>query len=96
MFPGGEVLPESSRFFGIVIRMYVEPGVPHHRPHLHAYYQNHVAVYSVNPIEMIDGTLPRRQQRLVEAWIELHQGELLENWERLQAGQLPYKIAPLR
>lgn len=89
-------MPELARFFGIIIRMYVEPGVPHHRPHFHAYYQNHTAVYSIDPVEMLSGTLPRREQRLVEAWVELHQGELLENWERLQAGQLPYKIAPLR
>jgi hypothetical protein len=89
-------LPELSRFFGIIIRMYVEPGAPHHRPHFHVYYQNHTAVYSIDPIEMLSGTLPRRQQRLVEAWAELHQGELLENWERLQSGQLPYRIAPLR
>jgi hypothetical protein len=89
-------LPELSRFFGIIIRMYVELDAPHHRPHFHAYYQNHMAVYSIDPVEMLSGTLPRRQQRLVEAWAELHQGELLENWERLQAGQIPYKIAPLR
>ena len=89
-------MPELSRFFGIIIRMYVEPGAPHHRPHFHAYYQNHAAVYTIDPIEMISGTLPRRQRRLVEAWAELHQGELLVNWERLQSGQLPYKIAPLR
>jgi len=89
-------VPEISRFFGIIIRMYTEPGAPHHRPHLHAYYQNHAAVYGIDPIEMIGGTLPRRQQRLVEAWVELHQGELMENWERLQSGQLSYKIAPLR
>jgi len=89
-------LPEISRFFGIIIRMYTEPGVPHHRPHFHVYYQNNAAVYSINPIEILSGTLPRRQQRLVEAWGELHQGELLENWERLQDGQLSYKIVPLR
>ena len=89
-------MPEISRFFGIIIRMYVEPGVPHHYPHFHAYYQNRIAVYSIDPIEMISGTLPRRQQRLVEAGAELHQDELLENWGRLQSGQLPYKIAPLR
>lgn len=92
----GEVLPELSRFFGIIIRMYVEPGAPHHHPHFHVYYQNHAAVYTIEPIEMISGALPRRQQRLVEAWAELHQDELLMNWERLQSGQLPYKIAPLR
>jgi len=89
-------LPEVARFFGIIIRMYAEPAFPHHLPHLHAYYQNYAAVYAIDPIEMISGTLHRRQQRLVEAWAELHQGELLENWARLQAGRLPYKIAPLR
>ncbi|MCL0090111.1 DUF4160 domain-containing protein [Dehalococcoidia bacterium] len=72
-------MPELSRFFGIIIRMYVEPGVPHHRPHFHAYYQNHAAVYGIDPIEMINGTLPRKQQRFAEAWAELHRGELLEN-----------------
>ncbi|MCZ6679359.1 MAG: DUF4160 domain-containing protein [Candidatus Poribacteria bacterium] len=50
----------------------------------------------MDPIEILNGALPRRQQRLVEAWGELHQGQLLENWERLQDGQLSYKIAPLR
>lgn len=89
-------MPELSRFFGIIIRMYAELDNPHHCPHFHAYYQNHMAVYSIDPVEMLGGALPRRQQRLVEAWIELHQGELLENWERLQAGELPYKITPLR
>jgi len=89
-------LPEIARFFGIIIRMYAEPGAPHHRPHLHAYYQNMVAIYSIEPIEVISGSLSLKEQRLVEAWVELHQGELMENWERLQAGQQPYKIAPLR
>lgn len=89
-------LAELSRSVGIIIRMYAEPGVPHHRRHFHAYYQNHVAIYGIDPIEQIGGDLPRRQQRLVEAWGELRQGEFLENWERLQSGCLPYRIAPLR
>jgi hypothetical protein len=76
--------------------MFAEAGAPHHRPHFHAYYQNHVAVYLIDKVELIGGGLPRKQQRLVEAWAELHEGELLENWERLQAGQFPYKIAPLK
>jgi hypothetical protein len=81
---------------GIIIRMYAEPGAPHHSPHFHAYYQNYVAIFSIIDIELITGDMPRRQRRLVEAWAELHQGELDENWARLQAGQLPYKIAPLK
>ncbi len=87
-------MPEIARFFGIIIRMYAELGAPHHRPHFHAYYQNQVAIYGVDPVELISGTLPRKQQRLVEAWAELHQGELLENWERLQSGQLPHQNSP--
>jgi Domain of unknown function (DUF4160) len=88
-------MPEISRFFGIIIRMFVEAGTPHHTPHFHAYYQDQVAVYAINPLELISGSLPKRQQRLVEAWIELHQSELLSDWERLQVGQRPFPITPL-
>lgn len=88
-------MPELSRFFGIIIRMYTEPGGPHHRPHFHAYYQAAVAVYGIDPIEVLGGALPKRQQRLVEAWVELHQAELLLAWVRLQAGQRPSPIEPL-
>jgi len=88
-------MPELSRFFGIVIRMYMEVGGPHHLPHFHAYYQNDVAVIGLDPIEIIAGTLPRRQRRLVEAWAELHQVELIADWQRLQSGQVPLPIAPL-
>jgi hypothetical protein len=71
-------------------------GRTHHHPHLHAYYQNSTGIYRIDQIDMIAGTLSRREQRLVEAWIVLHQNELLENWERLQSGELPFKIAPLK
>jgi hypothetical protein len=75
--------------------MYMEAGAPHHRAHFHAYYMENEAVFGVDPIELIAGNLPRRQQRLVEAWAELHQGELLADWQRLQNGQTPNPIAPL-
>ena len=71
-------MPELSRFFGIVIRMYVELGAPHHRAHFHAYYRDATAIYGIDPIEVLAGSLPRRQRRLVEAWAELHQPELAE------------------
>lgn len=90
------MMPELSRFFGIIIRMFSEVGVPHHRAHFHAYYQEQVAVLGVDPVEIISGSLPRRQQRLVEAWAELHQTELLTDWEKLQAGQRPLPIDPLQ
>ncbi len=89
-------MPELSRFFGVIIRMYVEAGGQHHLPHFHAYYQDSVAVYGIGDLELLTGSLPRRQQRLVEAWAELHQAELQACWQRLQQGQPPAKIEPLR
>ena len=88
-------MPELSRFFGIIIRMYMEVGVPHHLPHFHAYYQDDVAIFSLDPLELIAGGVPRRQRRLVEAWAELHQEELLADWTLLQAGELPSPNDPL-
>lgn len=76
--------------------MFTEAGEPHHAPHFHAYYQGEVGVFGIDPVELIAGSLPRRQRRLVEAWAELHQAELREDWELLQAGRRPRPIEPLR
>ena len=89
-------MPEISRFYGIIVRMFMELSSPHHRPHFHAYYQDQVVIMAVDEIETLAGGLPRRQQRMVEAWAEIHQRELLEDWNRLQAGRPPIKIEPLR
>jgi hypothetical protein len=89
-------MPEISRFFGIVIRMYVEAGEGHHRPHFHAYHQNSSGVIAVDEIEVIGGDLGVKQVRLVLAWAELHQAALLENWDMLQAGLPARPIEPLR
>ena len=87
-------MPELSRFYGIIIRMYCELG-PHHSPHFHAYHGDDEAAYGLDPIELLAGSLPRRQARLVEAWAELHQLELVADWGRLQAGSQPLPIDPL-
>jgi hypothetical protein len=89
-------MPEIARFLGIIVRMYIEAGKQHHSPHFHAYYQDEVAIYNIETIELIAGNLPRRQQRFIEAWAELHQKELFDNWDRLQKGNQPIKIDPLQ
>ena len=63
-------------------------------PHFHAYYQDHVGIYDIDRVERLAGSLPRRQERLVLA--ELHQEELLSNWQTLQPGRPPIKIEPLK
>ena len=88
-------MPELSRFHGIVIRMFLESGLPHHRPHFHAYYQGGAAAFGFSPVELIAGALPARQRRLIEAWAALHVADLQLAWDRLQAGLAPLAIAPL-
>ena len=89
-------MPELSRFFGIVIRMFVEAGGQHHRAHFHAYYQEHSAVFAIDTVDVLGGGLPTQQRRLVEAWAEIHRSELQQDWDLLQTGRLPVKIDPLR
>ena len=43
-------MPEISRFFGIIIRMFAEAGAPHHVAHFHAYWRDHVAVIGIDPL----------------------------------------------
>ena len=89
-------MAELSRFFGIIIRMFAEHGGKHHTPHFHAVYQEHEAVFTINPVEMLSGFLPTKQQRLVEAWAEIHQDELQMPWNSLDGGRKPSPIEPLK
>lgn len=59
----------------------------HNRPHFHAFYQEHAAVFAIDTIECLSGDLPKRQRRLVEAWAEIHRAELQYDSELLQSGE---------
>jgi hypothetical protein len=88
-------MPTISMFFGIIIRMYCGKA-EHSPPHIHAYYQDFKAIFSIATAEMTEGDLPPKQIRLTAAWIELHREELLADWELASRGELPFKIEPLR
>ena len=88
-------MPELSRFYGIIIRMFAEHGGRHKTPHFHAIYKEDEAVFQINPVQMLDGSLPAKQKRLVEAWAEIHQEELQAAWEALDKGKQPNPIQPL-
>ncbi len=89
-------MPEISRFFGIVVYMYAESGVRHHRAHFHARVGNAEAVYAIDDLSCLEGDISRRDHRLVQAWAEIHLGELRDNWNRLLEGRAPARIPPLR
>ena len=88
-------MPIISMFYGIIIRMYLLDNKHHHLPHIHAKYAEYEASINILDGEILAGDLPRKQLRLVQAWIELHRDELLADWEIAISGEKPYKIDPL-
>ena len=88
-------MPIISMFYGIIIRLYLIDNRNHNLPHFHAKYADSEASVSIEDGEILSGSLPRKQLRLVQAWIELHRDELMADWELALSGEKPYKIAPL-
>ncbi|MFZ3209241.1 MAG: DUF4160 domain-containing protein [Geobacteraceae bacterium] len=88
-------MPIISMFYGIIIRMYLIDNQHHDLPHFHAKYAEFEASIRIDDGEVLAGELPRKQLRLVQAWIELHRDELQADWELAVAGENPYKITPL-
>ena len=88
-------MPTISMFYGIIIRMYCAPK-EHNPPHIHVFYQDDKAIFDIKKIELLEGKLSRKKLRLVLAWIELRQEELLANLELAQNGELPFNIDPLK
>ena len=85
-------MPTISIFFGILIQMYWNEHAP---PHFHAKYGENNAVVDIQKLEVMEGSLPNRAKKLVLEWAELHQAELIANWDLYRAEQQPNKIAPL-
>jgi hypothetical protein len=85
-------MPRISEFFGIVIYLYYKEHAP---PHFHAIYAQYDAAIGTDPIEVLEGSLPRRVQSLVFEWAAMYQEELRANWELARAGQALRRIPPL-
>jgi hypothetical protein len=94
--PRCAIMPVLSTFYGIIVSMYFIDNKRHHLPHVHARYQEDEAVFSINDGEVLEGSLPPAKIRLVQAWIEIHREELVDNWDLAVHGQHPNKIDPLR
>jgi hypothetical protein len=50
----------------------------------------------IDPLDVLDGQLPRRALNLVMDWAELHQQELLRDWGLCRVHQQPRPIEPLK
>jgi len=86
-------MPEISRFFGIVIRMYYNDHAP---PHVHAEYQGEKVLLDFSG-NILRGTMGSKTAiRLVREWIDLHGSELEADWNHARAGTPLRPIDPLR
>lgn len=89
-------MPTISMFYGILVAMYVLDTDRHPHPHIHVRYNEFKAVLQIPDGELLDGELPGRQMKLLQAWLEIHRDELMADWYLASTGQTPFKIDPLR
>lgn len=85
-------MPEISRFYGIIIRMFYND---HNPPHFHAIYGNDEALINIQTLDYIEGKLPKRARTLVTEWAIEHRDELLTNWEKARKPEDLLPIEPL-
>jgi len=81
-------MPVIARFYGILIKMYFSQS-EHGVPHFHAVYGEFNGIFAIETLEMIEGDLPSRSQKLVIEWGTLYQSELLHMWQNNEFKQLP-------
>ena len=79
-------MPIIARFYGILIKMYFKE---HGIPHFHALYAEYNGVFEIESLEMIEGDLPNRAQRMVKEWAGLYKNDLLEMWKTQEFKKLP-------
>ena len=85
-------MPEISRFFGIVVRMFYDE---HNPPHFHVEYQGNHATFDFDG-NVIKGNLNSRTARkLVREWVDFHFDEITLNWELARDEKELNKIDPL-
>jgi hypothetical protein len=85
-------MPEISRFFGIIIRMFYDE---HNPPHFHVEFQGKKAVFDFQGNILKGNLKSKTATKLVREWVDLHQDDLEEDWVLAQEGKQLQKIEPL-
>jgi len=85
-------VPEVSRFFGIIIRMFYDE---HNPPHFHAEYSGRKAVFDFKGNILKGDLASKTATKLVREWVDLHASELEEDWKLARESQELKKIKPL-
>ncbi len=89
-------MPVISMFYGVIVMMYYFDNRRHQLPHIHVQYGDEQAVISIPDGDVIEGSIRANKLKLVQAWIEIHQEDLMADWQLAVNGQPIFKINPLR
>lgn len=88
-------MPELSRFEGMVIYMLFRDTGQHNKPHVHVYYGEYEASVSIDG-ELLAGSLPHKQLKMVIGWLTFHEEEAYKAWNLAVKGEHFDKIPPLK
>lgn len=86
-------MPTISMFRGIKIFMNWQE---HQPPHFHATYGGDEVLISIKELEVLEGSIPSKQLKMLLGWAAFHQEELMENWELAEGKQELFAIEPLK
>lgn len=85
-----------AMFYGIIVSMYYLDNKRHHVPHIHVKYQGQDAIIAIPDGKILEGDIKSNKMKLIQAWIEIHQDELMADWELAASGETVFKIEPLK
>jgi xanthine dehydrogenase molybdopterin-binding subunit B len=89
-------MPVISMFYGIIVRMFFMDNKEHKKAHIHVEYAEYTAVLSIPEGTLLAGDFPGDKMKLVQAWLLIHQDELMADWKLAIEGQPVFKIEALR
>jgi hypothetical protein len=89
------MVPELSRFQGMIIKMLFLDNDKHHKPHVHVYFGEFEASVGIDG-ELLAGSIPVKQLKILNAWLIIHEDELYKAWNNAVRGLKFDKIEPLR
>jgi Domain of unknown function (DUF4160) len=89
-------MPTISMFYGIIVYMYFFDDKKHFKPHIHVEYAEYAMAISIKDGDVIVGDFPKKQLKMVQAWIAIHEDELMADWKLATQGHELFRIEPLR
>ena len=87
---------DNKHVHGIIVQLFFFDTDKHAKPHFHVRYAEFTASIDIGTAHVLEGEIPLRQLRLVQAWVEIHRDELMADWSLAAEGNTPFKIEPLK